>query len=310
MAATKGDTTGDIFTRTRVLATEKASKKKLASEKTSAISQEQENPLPHEAQRMPTSHSVEDILSELRSQRTELNTKLDAINSQLSAIGGKVTILENALPDINNKITINAGRLDEAEGRILSMENLLTDAMETIAYAKKKIEHLEEKTEDLENRGRRNNCVLFNLGEKEEGNMPLIRYLQDKLPEWLHMSTDRPIELERAHRALRPPPAARQPPRPITIRFLRFTDKERVLQAAKNNTITVGNAKLALHQDLSAGIRRKRREFDEVKKYSIDRGIFRGFKYPNELRILHQGALRHFKTPEEAKRFLKDNPGQ
>ena len=152
MAATKGDTTGDIFTRTRVLATEKASKKKLASDKTSAISQEQENPLPHEAQRMPTSHSVEDILSELRSQRTQLNTKLDAINSQLSAIGGKVTILENALPDINNKITINAV-LEEAEGRILSMENLLTDAMETIAYAKKKIEHLEEKTEDLENRG-------------------------------------------------------------------------------------------------------------------------------------------------------------
>ena len=76
---------------------------------------------------------------------------------------------------------------------------------------------------------------------------------------------------------------------------------------AKNNTIAVGNAKLTLHQDLSAGIRR---EFDEVKKYSIDRGIFRGFKYPNELRILHQGALRHFKTPEEAKRLLKDKPGQ
>ena len=114
MAATKGDTTGDIFTRTRVLATEKASKKKLASEKTSAISQEQENPLPHEAQRMPTSHSVEDILSELRSQRTELNTKLDAINSQLSAIGGKVTILENALPDINNK---NYKRGEAGRGR-------------------------------------------------------------------------------------------------------------------------------------------------------------------------------------------------
>ena len=74
--------------------------------------------------------------------------------------------MENALPDINNKITINVGRLDEAEGRILSMENSLSDAMETIAYAKNKIEHLEDKTEDLENRGRRNNCVLLNMGEK------------------------------------------------------------------------------------------------------------------------------------------------
>jgi hypothetical protein len=32
----------------------------------------------------------------------------------------------------------------------------------------------------------------------------------------------------------------------------------------------VGNAKLTLHQDLSAGIRRQHRELDEVKKYSID----------------------------------------
>jgi hypothetical protein len=84
---------------------------------------------------MPTPHSVEDILSELRSQRTELNTKLDAINSKLSAVGGKVTILETALPDIN-KMSRRPAFMVEAEGRILSMENVLTDAMETIAYAK------------------------------------------------------------------------------------------------------------------------------------------------------------------------------
>ena len=51
--------------------------------------------------------------------------------------------------------------------------------------------------------------IVFNLGKKEEGNMPLIRYLQDKLPGWLHLSTDRPIILERAHRTLRNPPGAR-----------------------------------------------------------------------------------------------------
>ena len=95
--------------------------------------------------------------------------------------------------------------------------------------------------------------VFYSIWAKKKRETPLIRYLQDKLPEWLHLPTDRPIELERAHRALRPQPAARQPPLPITIRFLRFTDKERVLQAAKNNTITVGNSKLTLHQDLSAG---------------------------------------------------------
>ena len=62
---------------------------------------------------MSTSHSVEDILSELRSKRTELNTKLDAINSQLSAI---VTILENALPDINNEMSRRPAFMVKAEG--------------------------------------------------------------------------------------------------------------------------------------------------------------------------------------------------
>lgn len=97
------------------------------------------------------------------------------------------------MPDFNNKISINTGCLDEAEGWILSMENSLADAMETIASAKKKMEHMEEKTEDLENRGQRNNCVLLNLTKNEEGNIPLIHYLQDK------------------HRALRLPPAASKP---------------------------------------------------------------------------------------------------
>ncbi|KAK6306637.1 hypothetical protein J4Q44_G00235620 [Coregonus suidteri] len=155
---------------------------------------------------MPTSHSVEDIFSELRSQRTELNTKLDAINAQLSAIGGKVTILENALPDINNKITINAGRLDEAEGRILSTENLLTDAMETIAYAKKKIEQLEEKTEDLENRGRRNNCVLLNLGEKKRRG----KHATDPLPARQTSRVAPPVHRQ-AHRTRESSPSTEAP---------------------------------------------------------------------------------------------------
>jgi hypothetical protein len=97
--------------------------------------------------------------------------------------------------------------------------------------------------------------------------MPLIRYLQDKLPEWLHLSNDRPIELERAHRA------ARQPPRPITIRFLRFTDKERFLQATEINTIAVGNAFFGKTElRLSVGLIDPT---EYVELFGISAGVFR-----------------------------------
>ncbi|KAI4815923.1 hypothetical protein KUCAC02_006046 [Chaenocephalus aceratus] len=133
----------------------------------------------------------------------------------------------------------------------------------------------------------------------------LLQYIQQKLSSWLKLSLDQNLELERVHRSLRPYPEPGKPPRPIMIRFLRVRDKEMILQSAKKMSIHEGNAKLTIRQDLSAEVRRKRKEFDLVIKLFLEKGMFRGFAYPHRLRILHKEKIVFFEDPKEADTFVK-----
>ncbi|KAI4803138.1 hypothetical protein KUCAC02_006694 [Chaenocephalus aceratus] len=89
------------------------------------------------------------------------------------------------------------------------------------------------------------------------------------------------------------------------IRFLRVRDKEMILQSAKKMSIHEGNAKLTIRQDLSAEVRRKRKEFDLLIKLFLEKGMFRGFAYPHRLRILHKEKIVLFEDPKEADTFVK-----
>ncbi|KAL7864480.1 hypothetical protein AOLI_G00159000 [Acnodon oligacanthus] len=53
-----------------------------------------------------------------------------------------------------------------------------------------------------------------------------------KLNKWLDFAPDSRFEIERAHRSTTPFPSEHGPPRRVLVRFLRYPDKEAVLQAA------------------------------------------------------------------------------
>ncbi|KAG1971149.1 LINE-1 type transposase domain-containing protein [Pimephales promelas] len=118
------------------------------------------------------------------------------------------------------------------------------------------------------------------------------------IPKWLDLSSDLNLEIERAHRSLAPAPGVNDPPRSVLVRFLRFSDRERILHAAlKKRQITHDDKQIRFYQDLSVEVMRKRREFDAVKRVLVDRKMFRGFAYPAKLRCLHESELRTFSTP-------------
>lgn len=146
---------------------------------------------------------------------------------------------------------------------------------------------------------------MLNLPETSEGRN-IFKFVQQSLPGWLNLTLDSPLEIERVHRSLQLLPAPGKPPRPVLIRFLRFRDREMILGAAKKTTLREGDAKLTLRQDLSAEVRRKRKEFSEIIKQLIAKGIFRGFVYPYRLRILHRGSIVLFDNPKEAQAFVNN----
>ncbi|ROJ57636.1 LINE-1 type transposase domain-containing protein 1 [Anabarilius grahami] len=85
----------------------------------------------------------------------------------------------------------------------------------------------------LENHSKRNNVRLVGLKEKYGTNGTLERCVKKVLSEGLGIDMEGEFEIERAHRILAPMPSEDQPPRPVLIRFLRQSAREKVLRAAR-----------------------------------------------------------------------------
>lgn len=60
-------------------------------------------------------------------------------------------------------------------------------------------------------------------------------------------------------------------PRTLIMKFLNFRDKERVLKAARiKGKILYDNEQVRFHPDLSAGVHKMHRSYDEVRKKQGD----------------------------------------
>ncbi|GAA6110804.1 zinc finger BED domain-containing protein 1-like [Tachysurus ichikawai] len=124
------------------------------------------------------------------------------------------------------------------------------------------------------------------------------------LPKWLDLTADPHFEIERAHRSLGSAPGANRAPQSVLVCFLRYANKERILQAArKKRNISHEGSQLRFFQDVSAEVLRKRREFDDVRRTLSARDMF--FAYPAKLRCLHGIQMHLFSSPEDVTEFLK-----
>ncbi len=205
--------------------------------------------------------NIADVLAELKSLRSDFGSKLDNIDNHLSDVANSIVVIESKLSDVEQDVVANTTRIGEAETRIATTEDKLQHTQEALASATKRIAYLESKTEDLENRGRRNNLRLFGLREGAEGNKPLFDFVNDMLPRRLSCP-DKTFTLERVHRTLAP--AKSNQNRAVLVRFLKFQEKEFLYREARKREIMHDDGKLSFSQDLSAETLRIQREFVPV----------------------------------------------
>ncbi len=104
----------------------------------------------------------------------------------------------------------------------------------TVADLQKKVSYMSAHIDDLENRGRRCICVYLGCQREPKAVIRCI-FFEKWLPDYLKITTKAGrIKLDRAHRSLAPLPGPAQRPRPVIIKFHNFTDKQRVLTAARH----------------------------------------------------------------------------
>lgn len=139
------------------------------------------------------------------------------------------------------------------------------------------------------------------------------RRLRKWIPEYLRMDTKTGrLKLDRAHRSLAPKPSTGQRPRPLIVKFHNFTDKQRMMEAARRlgtrrsnqDDPTCKGPKISFFNDYSAEVVRRRKAFDDIKarlrKINMDYALL----YPATLKVTVNGTQRRFDTPKEAASLL------
>jgi len=121
----------------------------------------------------------------------------------------------------------------------------------------KNVESLLEKTDDLENRSRRNNLCFEGIPEQLHGHESWEKSeekIKNLVSNKLHIDTDDLI-IERAHRVGRKKPDSTKP-RPIIAKFLSFKDRDAVLKARKN----LKGTRQIIREDFSDRVLQKRKD--------------------------------------------------
>lgn len=91
------------------------------------------------------------------------------------------------------------------------------------------------------------------------------------------------------------------------MKFLNFRDKEWVLKAARiKGKILYDNEQVRFHPDLSAGVHKIQRSYDEVQKKLRDKGINKHrIIFPARLLVTDDDRSHLLQTPAEADNFLQ-----
>ena len=227
--------------------------------------------------------------------------KLDVIELQLKEVHAKVASIEDSVSRLNSEMHVLKTRTTKLEKHMEELEEGFQyneDDFRDIQRDNRKLEHevfdLKKQLLYMETYSRRENLKFFGIPEDTECTMEegsqrgvafedtrevMYKFLEEKL------KIERPrekIELQRIHRLGRPNSLK---PRPIIAIFLRYSDRELVMDGARKH--------LKGHQDLHV--------FEDIPKdlYELRKLQMKKFKEARE-----RGYKAHFSSANPDKLYV------
>ena len=170
--------------------------------------------------------------NELNILRTEFSAKFDTLNNVLKMKDDAIGKLNREIGELQKMCSFLTEETADLKGKLKTHEH----ALSTRAKAH---EDLQIKTNDLEDRSRRNNLVFFNIPEKdvmqrgEQNVEDCEKIILDILERTNFFSPDYDIAIDRAHRLGRRTNNSNDRPRPIIVRFTYFKDKNDIIRNAR-----------------------------------------------------------------------------
>lgn len=202
----------------------------------------------------------------------------DSIPPYLADINEKLDRLLQGKDETDKTLSLILTKLSKTEKEFTEMKEIQTNLEANADYLSKEVDELKEKQarhdllaeryaelemkiDDLENRSKRNNIVLWNIPEGSEMDKTCEVFVKEFIMQHMELPGET-VEIERAHRT---PPNRRRDqdkakPRPIHVKLLRYTDKIRVFKHAKTlKDKPFGGAKIFISDDVSQKVRLQRK---------------------------------------------------
>lgn len=235
------------------------------------------------------SNKSDQILAALESLRSEFALKFDGL---------MVT-----LQDMKQEMKDYKERMSRAEDRASTVEDNVVSLQANVSTLQSKNKSLEDKLMDLETRSRLNNLRLVNLPEGAEG-PDVCAFLEKWIPEALGNESLQ-LSLERAHR-LGPRADSASRPRALIMKFLNYRERQAVMRIAREKKdVFYKEQRVRFYPDLATGLHQMRKKFDPIREELRKLGIRNGVAHPATLLATYENKTLSFKTPEEAREFLR-----
>ena len=220
----------------------------------------------------------------------------------------------DALLEAKNDMLTKLNKLEKIQG---SLAKDVDGLKESLQQSQQKVEEkadrtevdkLRQKMEDLENRSKRNNIVIWGVEEgSEKDHSSMEEFIDAAIFQGL-MNLGKNIEVMRAHTTnIHQDDSSPPKPRPIHIYLLRYTDKVFILKSAasklKDNKYK--NSQLFISDDVSKTVRKERAELRKeylptVKAKPNVQFAFIPWSVPAQILYKEDGAerLKSFKLPK------------
>lgn len=246
-----------------------------------------------------------EILSEIRSMNQELQQKIQKV-------GDDVTTIKDNLDSLSSDVAKLGSRTSEAEARISQLEDENTRLANLTQNLASKVTLLGARLEYQENYSRRKNIRIKGVPEATGNGQNVIDCVTELLRS-LFSGTPENVDniiVERAHRiptALRRSPQdhGNTAPRHILVRFLKFTDREKVrLRARDLRSFQWNGAKVDFFPDFTKDVQDKRNKFTEVRRICMKRGLQYSLQYPAVFWVTAGGTRHRFEDAAAAKRCV------
>lgn len=264
--------------------------------KTVAVIKEDANPSDSIAQ-----GNVNAILAAIGAQGDGLKKLIDkmtALSVRLDALDATLVNLQSEHAGIKQKMEDMEGALNGTELRLGAVEKVCEDLC-----AENK--SLWTKLNDLEGRSRRLNLKFVGITEGEERGRPSV-FISDLITELFGRDNfNKPVKVDRAHRALLPKPSEGQRPRTIIARILNDRDKDLILRLSREKfPLEYKGKRIHIFPDYTPEVTARRRAFSSVTKALREAGLKRSLRFQAKLSLHYNGRERTFESPEEAKKFV------